>query len=123
MRLEVAVTWVMAVYGSVMVLTESNFNEKIGTIPYMVVKFYAPWCGHCRNLAPDYELASQMLEIIGSKTVLAELDGTKAHQVMDKYELTAYPVILYFQNGKMIEKFTSARTAENIAKFAIKYED
>ena len=40
--------------GNLYVLTEKTFKKGKEEFDFMMVKFYAPWCGHCKNLAPVY---------------------------------------------------------------------
>jgi thiol:disulfide interchange protein len=44
---------------SVVTLTPDNFDQVVNGDKNVLVKFYAPWCGHCKTLAPEYDLAAE----------------------------------------------------------------
>lgn len=49
--------------GPVIELTASNFKKEVlDSDSLWMVEFYAPWCGHCKQLAPSYELAAKHLK-------------------------------------------------------------
>ena len=48
--------------GSVLELDESNFEAAVRAADFLFVDFYAPWCGHCKRLAPQVTDASSLLK-------------------------------------------------------------
>ena len=64
-----------------------------------LIMFYAPWCGPCNKMKPDYQdLAKEMK----GKTVLAAMDGNKPENtpVIREYNIKGFPTLLYFDGGK-----------------------
>ena len=57
----------------VLVLTDSNFKEAVGKFEFMLVEFYAPWCGHCKVLSPVLDSAATHL---AGKLSIGKIDCT-----------------------------------------------
>lgn len=100
----------------VVVLNDDNFEDFISNNPSVAVMFFAPWCGHCKTVKPEYEKAAEKIKKEGIKGVLAAVDATVSSNTAKKYDVNAFPTFLYFKDGKKEFKFDE-RTSEKLVKF------
>lgn len=95
----------------VVVLKEGNFSEFVEKNRYVMVEFYAPWCGHCQALAPEYAAAAT--ELKGEEVVLAKVDATEENDLAEKYEVQGFPTVYFFVDG-VHKPYPGQRTKEAI---------
>ena len=103
--------------GSVLPLTEDTFmKEVIENDKDVFVKFYAPWCGHCKKLAPIYEELSDKLKA-NKKLVIAEMDATINH--VPSVVIKSYPTLFLYAKDKKDKpiQFNGENTVKGMEKF------
>uniref|UniRef100_A0A2N9IWW1 protein disulfide-isomerase n=1 Tax=Fagus sylvatica TaxID=28930 RepID=A0A2N9IWW1_FAGSY len=101
----------------VVVLTEDNFDKEVGQDRDALVEFYAPWCGHCKKLAPEYEKLGASFKKAKS-ILIGKVDCDTHKSVCSKYGVSGYPTIQWFPKGSLEpKKYEGARTAEALAEF------
>uniref|UniRef100_A0A452Y1Q8 protein disulfide-isomerase n=3 Tax=Aegilops tauschii subsp. strangulata TaxID=200361 RepID=A0A452Y1Q8_AEGTS len=101
----------------VLALTESTFEKEVGQDRGALVEFYAPWCGHCKKLAPEYEKLAASFKKAKS-VLIAKVDCDEHKSVCSKYGVSGYPTIQWFPKGSLEpKKYEGQRTAEALTEY------
>uniref|UniRef100_A0A3Q0RH87 Protein disulfide-isomerase n=1 Tax=Amphilophus citrinellus TaxID=61819 RepID=A0A3Q0RH87_AMPCI len=95
----------------VLVLGDTDFDYLATEHETMLVKFYAPWCGHCKKLAPEFEKAASRLK---GSVQLAKVDCTANSELCSRFGVSGYPTLKIFRYGKDSAPYDGPRTAEGI---------
>lgn len=98
----------------VLVLKKSNFDEALKAHPDILVEFYAPWCGHCKQLAPIWD---KLGEAFKDKTdvVIAKMDSTVNE--VEEVKIQSFPTLKWFPKDGSIVDYSGGRTLEDLTKF------
>ncbi|CAD7937219.1 unnamed protein product [Amoebophrya sp. A25] len=100
--------------GEVIVGTKDNFDEILSANPGgALVEFYAPWCGHCKKLEPEYNKAATMLNDEDIKIPLVKVDATIESKLSGDHGVQGYPTLKWFVGGKPTE-YDGPRDASGI---------
>lgn len=106
--------------GSVLELDESNFEAAVRAADFLFVDFYAPWCGHCKRLAPQLDEAAPVLAGLSTPIVVAKVNADKYRKLGSKYGVDGFPTLMLFDHGVPSE-YTGSRNADllvqNLKKF------
>ena len=103
---------------NVVVLTDASFNEIFSSQDMWMVAFYAPWCGHCKKLLPEWTEAATKLK---GQIKIAKIDATVNTQMAGKYQIQGYPTIKVFAPGKekTVEEYNGPRDSAGIVEWAL----
>uniref|UniRef100_A0A1I8PHM3 Thioredoxin domain-containing protein n=1 Tax=Stomoxys calcitrans TaxID=35570 RepID=A0A1I8PHM3_STOCA len=99
-------------------LTSENFDEAIAKNNHFV-KFFAPWCGHCKRLHPLWEQLAEMMNVKDEpQVIIAKVDCTQHQELCAKHEITGYPTLRFFKLGETESvKFKGTRDMPAITEF------
>uniref|UniRef100_H3CIQ9 Protein disulfide-isomerase n=1 Tax=Tetraodon nigroviridis TaxID=99883 RepID=H3CIQ9_TETNG len=103
----------------VMVLHINNFARALEENQHLLVEFYAPWCGHCKQLEPVYAEAAGQLKEDGWSVRLAKVDATEEKELAEEFEIGGFPTLKLFVNGDRKEPtdFKGKRTSAGIIQW------
>lgn len=96
-------------------LTGDTFNNHILSGSHFV-KFYAPWCSHCQKLAFTWDKLAQA-NSHDDLVSISKLDCTQHRSVCGQFDIKGYPTLLWFENGKKIDKYSGERSQEQLQEY------
>lgn len=99
-------------------LTDSDFENKIGDHGTALIMFYAPWCGHCKRIKPEFEKASSTLKANDPPVMLGKVDCTEGGKdTCGKFSVSGYPTLKIFRDGELSSDYNGPREAAGIVKY------
>jgi thioredoxin len=97
-------------------ITELNndiFTESI-TLPVILIDFYAPWCGPCRNMARELEKFSAAHPDIPVGKINIEEDGNK--DIAAQFDISTIPSLFFFRDGQLVKHLTGFYSCSKLEK-------
>jgi len=103
----------------VLELNADNFDEVLSQHPVLLVEFYAPWCGHCKRLAPEYDEAAKELGTLSPPLFIAKVDADTEQNrpLAARFGIRGFPTLKLFRNGEVSSDFAGERNAAGIVSY------
>nr|XP_045615779.1 thioredoxin domain-containing protein 5 homolog [Procambarus clarkii] len=105
----------------VIVLTSENFENAIEK-GYTLVKFFAPWCGHCKRMAPTYDELGR--KFVGHGEVkIGKVDCTQEvnRGLCSEQNVNGFPTLFLYKNANQIGEYNGDRSLEDMVSFITRH--
>ena len=97
-------------------MTDSDFGDVVLRAERpVVVDFWAPWCGPCRAMAPQFEQAAAQLK---GRVVFAKVNSDDSPQLSQRFAIRSIPTIVRLQKGREVDRRSGALPLGQIVSFA-----
>lgn len=100
--------------GKVLSLNPSSFGSTLAQGP-LFVKFFAPWCGHCKKLAPTWAQLAKATQ--NGRVNIAEVNCDDHSALCQKYNIEGYPTLVYFGNDMKTTEYKNSRKFDQLISF------
>jgi thioredoxin 2 len=99
-------------------LTDANFERVAAAsgLP-VVVDFWAPWCGPCRTMAPQFAQAAAQLK---GRALFVKVNSDDNPHTAARYGIRSIPTLVKLRGGREVERLSGAMPAAQVAAWALK---
>jgi protein disulfide-isomerase-like protein len=102
--------------GLVHVLTEASFDSSVRQYPYAFVEFYAPWCGHCKSLEPEWNKLAKSASAYS--VLVAKVDAIAEDKLAQSHSVQSFPTLKLFKGDPdVFVTYSGARTATSMQEW------
>lgn len=100
-------------------LTSSNFDEVVvnSDIP-VIVDFWAPWCGPCKMMGPNFERAATKFPL---KTLFVKVNTEKEQVLGSKFGIRSIPTLIIFKNTKEVHRVSGALNESQLSQLVSQF--
>jgi thioredoxin 1 len=84
-------------------LNDSNFKSSLNNNEFVLVDFYAQWCGPCRTISKYLDSVSDKLS---NNAIIYKVDVEEAENISEEYNVQNLPCVILFKNGVEINRVT-----------------
>ena len=95
-------------------LTDADFDAQVKAQPFVVVDFWAEWCGPCRSIAPALE---EIAGSLGPKVKVVKLNVDENPQTAAKYGIQSIPTLMIFKNGQLASRQIGAAPKQKLEQW------
>lgn len=95
-----------------------NYILQNSTVP-VIVDFWAPWCGPCRMMAPNFEQASRELS---PKVQFVKVNTEENQQISAQFGIQSIPTMVIFKNGVEVHRVSGALSREQIIQLLSQFQ-
>eukprot|EP00929_Paragymnodinium_shiwhaense_P114054 TRINITY_DN82375_c0_g1_i1.p1 TRINITY_DN82375_c0_g1~~TRINITY_DN82375_c0_g1_i1.p1 ORF type:complete len:512 (+),score=127.56 TRINITY_DN82375_c0_g1_i1:89-1624(+) len=115
--IESLVAWASGGYSKpslVAALEAETFEAAVHAANPVFIKFYAPWCGHCKRLIPTWEA---LAETLGDEVRVAKVDATEEREIAETWGIKSFPTLILVKEGRIL-RYKGGRDVQSLAAFA-----
>ena len=106
-----------ATEGAVVALTDDDFDSgRVASMEFALVEYFAPWCGHCKKLEPEFHAAAEQLKAYQPHVVFAAVDATTQKIESSRQGVRGFPTLKWYVRGVATD-YTGERNSRSIVKW------